>query len=48
MIKASKNESRIGEIDLDNPDYFLASPNVSSFAENHKWFEKLFAKSLPE
>jgi dipeptidase len=26
------NESRIGEIDLDNTDYFLASPNVVSYA----------------
>jgi dipeptidase len=26
------NESRIGEIDLENKDYFLASPNVVSYA----------------
>lgn len=26
------NESRIGEIDLNNPDYFMASPNVVSYA----------------
>ncbi len=31
-VSVCPNESRIGEIDLDNPDYFLASPNVISFA----------------
>ncbi len=35
------NESRIGEIDLNNPDYFMASPNVISFAvENGFWDPK--------
>jgi dipeptidase len=27
------NRSRIGEVHLDNPDYFMASPNIYSFAE---------------
>ncbi len=31
-VSVCPNESRIGEIDLDNPDYFMASPNVISFA----------------
>lgn len=31
-VSACPNESRIGEIDLDNPDYFLASSNAVSFA----------------
>ncbi len=35
------NESRIGEIDLNNPDYFMASPNVISCAvENGFWDPK--------
>ncbi|TET84591.1 MAG: hypothetical protein E3J46_10915 [Desulfobacteraceae bacterium] len=33
------NESRIGEIDLDNPDYFMASPNVVSFAVEHGYYD---------
>ncbi len=31
-VSVCPNESRIGEIDLKNPDYFMASPNVISFA----------------
>jgi dipeptidase len=31
-VSVCPNESRIDEIDLDNPDYFMASPNVISFA----------------
>ena len=31
-VSVCPNESRVGEIDLDNPDYFMASPNVISFA----------------
>ncbi|MGB9892787.1 MAG: dipeptidase [Candidatus Saccharicenans sp.] len=38
QVSVCPNESRIGEIDLDNPDYFLASPNVISYAvENAFW-----------
>lgn len=32
------NESRIGEIDLDNPDYFMASPNVVSYAVANEFY----------
>ena len=32
-VSVCPNEPRIGEIDLDNKDYFMASPNVMSFAE---------------
>jgi dipeptidase len=31
-VSVCPNESRIGEIDLKNTDYFMASPNVVSFA----------------
>jgi dipeptidase len=31
-VSVTPNESRIGEIDLDDSDYFLASPNVVSMA----------------
>ena len=31
-VSVSPNESRIGEIDLDNKDFFMASPNVISLA----------------
>ncbi len=31
-VSVCPNESRIGEIDLDNPDYFMASPNAVSYA----------------
>jgi dipeptidase len=33
------NESRIGEIDLDKPDYFMASPNVISFAVANGFYD---------
>ncbi|MGB9836118.1 MAG: dipeptidase [Candidatus Saccharicenans sp.] len=32
QVSVCPNESRIGEIDLNNPDYFMASPNVISCA----------------
>ena len=35
-VSVCPNESRIGEIDLNNPDYFLASPNVVSLAVEHE------------
>ncbi|MGB8953688.1 MAG: C69 family dipeptidase [Candidatus Aminicenantales bacterium] len=31
-VSVCPNESRIGEIDLNDPDYFMASPNVITFA----------------
>jgi len=33
------NVSRIGEIDLDNPDYFMASSNVVSFAVEKGFYD---------
>ncbi|MFC2157915.1 dipeptidase [Acidobacteriota bacterium] len=33
------NESRIGEIDLNNSDYFLASPNVKSLAVDMGFYD---------
>jgi len=41
QVSVCPNQSRIGEIDLNNPDYFLASPNVISYAvENGYWDPK--------
>ncbi|MDD8019695.1 MAG: C69 family dipeptidase [Acidobacteriota bacterium] len=37
-VSICPNESRIGEIDLDQPDFFMASPNVISYAvDNGLW-----------
>jgi dipeptidase len=33
------NESRIGEIDLDNEDYFMTSPNVISYAVENEFYD---------
>jgi dipeptidase len=33
------NESRIGEIDLENPDYFMASPNAISYAVENGFYD---------
>lgn len=33
------NESRIAEVDLDNEDYFLASPNVVSYAVENGYYD---------
>ena len=38
-VSVCPNESRIGEIDLDNPDYFMASPNVISYAVEHGYYD---------
>lgn len=38
-VSVCPNESRIGEIDLDNPDYFMASSNVISFAIEQKLYD---------
>ena len=38
-VSVCPNESRIGEIDLKNPDYFMASPNVISFAVEQKLYD---------
>lgn len=38
-VGVSANRSRIGEIDLDDPDYFMASPNVKSLAFEMGWWD---------
>ncbi len=38
-VSVCPNESRIGEIDLDNPDYFMASPNVVSLAVEKGYYD---------
>ena len=38
-VSCKCNRSRIGEIDLDNSDYFMASPNVFSLAEEMGWYD---------
>lgn len=38
-VSVCPNESRIGEIDLDNPDYFMASPNAVSFAVEQGYYD---------
>lgn len=38
-VSVCQNGSRIGEIDLDNPDYFMASPNVISHAVEHGYYD---------
>ncbi|NIO21620.1 MAG: hypothetical protein GTN76_13000, partial [Candidatus Aenigmarchaeota archaeon] len=37
-VSVCPNESRIGEIDLENKDYFLASPNVMSYAVENGYY----------
>ncbi|MCK4557864.1 MAG: C69 family dipeptidase, partial [Candidatus Aminicenantes bacterium] len=38
-VSVCPNESRIGEIDLDLPDYFMASPNVISYAVENGFYD---------
>ncbi len=38
-VSICPNESRIGEIDLNNKDYFMASENVISFAEEQGFYD---------
>ncbi len=38
-VSVIANRSRIGEIDLDNPDNFMASENVKSLAQEMGWWE---------
>lgn len=45
-VSVCPNESRIGEIDLDNPDYFMASPNVISFAVEHGYYDPKSGESF--
>jgi dipeptidase len=39
QVSVCPNESRIGEIDLKNTDYFMASPNVVSFAIEQGFYD---------
>lgn len=43
-VSVCPNESRIGEIDLNNKDYFMASPNVVSFAVEQKLYDPASGK----
>jgi len=38
-VSVCPNESRIGEIDLNRPDYFMASPNVVQLAVDMKFYD---------
>ena len=38
-VSLCPNQSRIGEIDLENSDYFMASSNVISFAVDHGYYD---------
>jgi len=38
-VGVSANRSRIGEVDLDDTDYFMASPNIFSLAEEMGWWD---------
>lgn len=38
-VSVCPNESRIGEVDLENEDMFLASPNVISFAVDQGFYD---------
>jgi dipeptidase len=38
-VSVCPNESRIGEIDLKNKDYFMASPNVISYAVDNGYYD---------
>ena len=44
MSRVCPNESRIGEIDLNNKDFFLASPNVISCAVENKLYDPASGK----
>ena len=43
-VSVCPNESRIGEIDLADKDFFLASPNVVSFAVEQKLYDPASGK----
>ena len=38
-VGVSANKPRIAELDLDNPDYYMASDNVFSLAEEMGWWD---------
>ncbi len=39
-VGVNANASTIREIDLDNPDYFMASPNIFSVAKENGWWDE--------
>ena len=39
QVSLCPNESRIGEIDLNNPDYFMVSSNVVSYAAENGYYD---------
>lgn len=39
QVGVSANIPRISELDLDNPDYYMASDNVYSLAEEMEWWD---------
>ncbi len=45
-VSVCPNESRIGEIDLKKPDYFMASPNVISYAVDNGYYDPKSGKSF--
>jgi dipeptidase len=38
-VGVSANKPRIAQIDLDNPDYYMASDNIYSLAEEMGWYD---------
>jgi len=46
QVSVCPNESRIGEIDLNNLDYFMASPNVVSLAVEKGYYDPDSGKSF--
>ena len=45
-VGVSANVSRIGELDLNNPDYYMASENVYSLAEEMGWWNPKSKKTF--
>jgi len=45
-VGVSANMSRIGKLDLDNPDYFMASENIVSLAEEMGWWDPKSGQSF--
>jgi len=43
-VSVCPNESRIGEVDINNPDYFMASSNVISYAIEGGFYDPAFGK----
>ncbi|MCR4403463.1 MAG: C69 family dipeptidase [Firmicutes bacterium] len=45
-VGVSANRSRIGAIDLSDPDHFMASPNIFSLAEEMGWWDPKSGKEF--